>query len=176
MKQIIKISFWAFMSCIVNTNGFGQTDTNYTWTRILPLIGRWQGKASLTMEEKQYSLQYFMDYKTTSNGSGLVMDEWFNSPELGKLAGTNLIGYNANDKQIHWASVDNFGTTHTHTGYWKKPDLLYLEAKEMMGKSKFLEKINIQFLNSDQLNISLVATVDGKIIETIQGVMERINQ
>jgi hypothetical protein len=132
---------------------------------IMKFEGYWQGPAKLTLEGKTYSFIYFADFKKTANGSGLTMDESFTIPELGTLVGANLIGYNSNDGNIHWFSVDNFGTTHEHIGNWISPNHFAMQVTEMQKGKKMFEKIDLVMKGNDQMEFSLVASLDDVVFE-----------
>jgi hypothetical protein len=96
------------------------------------------------------------------------MEEGFTDPALGTLVGNNLIGYNVHDGKIHWFSVDNFGTAHEHLGNWISEDHFYMEANEIQNKKKFLEKINLKFKGKNEVELTLIASLDGKVFEEIK--------
>jgi hypothetical protein len=130
---------------------------------IMRLAGYWEGPADLIMEGKVFHVTYSADFKSTADGNGLYMDEWFSHPELGALKGANLIGYNANDGKIHWMSVDNFGTAHEHLGAWKSPDHFFMQANEKQKGKKFVESIDMTFKSDDLMEFHLVSTLGGKV-------------
>jgi hypothetical protein len=132
---------------------------------ILKFEGYWEGPATMTMDGKTFSFTYFADFKKTADGSGLSMDEWFTHPELGSLKGANLIGYNSNDGNIHWFSVDNFGTAHEHIGKWISPDHFMMQATEMQQGKKMVEKIDLVMKSNDLMEFSLVASLDDVVFE-----------
>lgn len=135
---------------------------------LLKLEGKWEGPAKLKINGKSYEFSYYADFLKTADGSGLYMQEWFNAPGLGNLKGSNLIGYNANDSKIHWFSVDNFGTAHDHIGIWKSGNHFFMQANEIQGKKKFVEKIDLTLRDNDTMEFLLIATIDGK--ETENGI------
>lgn len=137
------------------------------------LEGNWAGEATLILEGNTFTFTYYADFKKNDEGSGMYMEEWFSHPDLGSLKGYNLIGYNARDQKIHWFSVDNFGTTHDHLGYWKTPDHFYMEATEKHGGKKFEEKIDIIFKNNDEITLHLIATIGGQLFEDVVVIFHR---
>lgn len=143
------------------------------WSNILRMNGYWEGPATLTLGNKTYQLDYHADFNITAEGNGLYMDEWFTDPELGHMKGANLIGYNPNDELIHWLSVDNMGTAHEHLGSWKTHDHFYMENQGMQDGKKYVEKIDCNFIGTNQLKIELVASLDGKVIEELKGNFKR---
>jgi len=151
-----------FITAIVNAQ---QPAPPKALTDLMRLEGKWQGPATLNIDGKMYKFTYYADFKKTADGTGMYMDEWFSAPELGNMKGANLVGYNTNDSKVHWFSVDNFGTTHDHPGMWKSANHFFMQANEMQGKKKFIEKIDLNFKGDDTMDLLLVATLDGKEIE-----------
>lgn len=137
------------------------------------LEGTWQGETTLVLEGNTFNFTYYLDFKKTNEGSGMYMEEWFSHPDIGSLKGYNLIGYNARDEKIHWFSVDNFGTTHDHIGYWKTDDHFYMEATEKHHGKKFEEKIDFAFINENEISLHLVATIGGRLYEDVFGIFHR---
>jgi hypothetical protein len=128
-------------------------------------LGYWDGPADFTMGEKSYHVTYCSEFRPTADGSGMYMDEWFTHPELGSMKGGNLIGYNPNDGHIHWMSVDNMGTAHTHLGDWKSPDHFFMSATETVDGRQSVEDIDCVFTSADEMNFHIVTTVDGKVTQ-----------
>jgi len=165
------ITFWALSACNrVNA----QEDAHDPMADFARLEGRWEGKATLVLEGNTFTFTYYAEFKKTSDGKGMLMEESFNSPELGALHGTNLIGYNANDGKIHWFSVDNFGTTHDHSGTWKNRDHFSMSTRETVNNMAYVEEIDLKFTGEDSMELSLLATMDGKEYETIAASFKRV--
>lgn len=141
---------------------------------LMRLEGSWEGPARMMLEGKNYQFTYTAVFKKAADGMGLTMEEGFTHSELGTLKGSNLIGFNANDGKIHWFSVDNFGTAHDHLGHWISEDHFYMQAGEIQQKKKFVEKINMKFNGKNQLELSLTASLDGKVFEEIRVDFQRI--
>jgi hypothetical protein len=137
------------------------------WKKMLRLDGLWEGPATAEMNGKTYRFTYFADFKPAADGNGLYMEEWFSDPELGKMKGSNLIGYNPFDHMIHWFSVDNFGTTHDHTGSWKSEDEFVMEHQGMQEGKKYMETIILTFQGEDKMKLTLLGTLDGNTNENI---------
>lgn len=129
------------------------------------LEGNWEGEATLILDGNSFNFTYYADFKKNDEGSGMYMEEWFSHPDLGSLKGYNLIGYNSRDEKIHWFSVDNFGTCHEHLGLWITNDHFYMEVTEKHQGKKFEEKIDLIFINENEVSFHLVATIGGKLFE-----------
>jgi hypothetical protein len=138
-------------------------------TKIMNLEGKWEGPATLVLNGTTYNFTYKFEFKKTANGSGLYMDETFTHAGLGTLYGANLIGYNANDGKIHWLSVDNFGTCHDHLGVFISNNHFYMDVHETAGGQPFFEKIDIQFKGNNKIEITLEASLNGQVFETVSG-------
>ena len=154
------------LSLLILITGLSDSLTAQTpLENLFRLEGRWEGEATLILDGNTFNFTYYADFKKNDESSGMYMEEWFSHPDLGSLKGYNLIGYNARDEKIHWFSVDNFGTTHDHLGYWKTNDHFYMEATEKHQGKKFEEKIDIVFINENEISLHLVATIGGKLFE-----------
>jgi hypothetical protein len=143
------------------------------WTKMLGVEGSWSGPATLILGAKTYHFTDYSEFRKTADGSGLLMEEWSTDPELGKMKGTSLIGYNPNDKMIHWFSVDNMGTAHEHTGSWKTPNHFYMEHNSMQEGKKYVEKIDCMFTTKDQLELKVTGTLDGETMMQFNGNFQR---
>ena len=135
--------------------------------------GNWAGEATLIFEGNAFIFTYYASFEKNQENSGMYMEEWFSHPDLGSLKGYNLIGYNVRDERIHWFSVDNFGTCHDHLGYWKTNDHFYMEATEKHQGKKFEEKIDIVFINENEVSLHLVVTIAGKLFQDVVVVFHR---
>lgn len=154
------------LSLLILITGLSNSLTAQTpLENLFRLEGRWEGEATLILDGNTFNFTYYADFKKNDEGSGMYMEEWFSHADLGSLKGYNLIGYNARDEKIHWFSVDNFGTTHDHLGYWRTNDHFYMEATEKHQGKKFEEKIDIVFINENEISLHLVATIGGKLFE-----------
>jgi hypothetical protein len=140
---------------------------------LMKFMGKWEADASLTMEGKTYKVAYWVNCRKTADGYGLYADEGFSNMELGTLKGANLAGFDPYDSKIHWFSVDNMGTTHEHTGEWMTPDHLFIEHDGIREGKKYVEKIDFTFNGNDELNLKLVATLDGTEVERGEGLFHR---
>ncbi len=169
MKNTIKsgLAILAVITSLSTANGQEKPQMPAALTSLLQLEGNWEGPATLNMAGKTFQLSYHANFRKTADGNGMTMDEGFSDPELGTLMGANLIGYNANDGKIHWFSVDNFGTTHDHLGVWKTPEHFYMQTSELQQKKRYMEKINVILKDKDHLDLSIMATLDGKPTESV---------
>ncbi len=176
MKKTTFQTILAAVLLLFAINMVNAQETPQALSDLMKLEGHWEGQATLDLKGKTYTFPYYADFKKTADGSGLLMEEWFNSEELGKLMGTNLIGYNANDGKIHWYTIDNFGTTHDHVGKWKSPEHFYMETSEMMQKEKYVEKIDMIFKGNNTLALSIVATLGGSEYEKVRVTFQRVQK
>jgi len=176
---MVKTTFKPILAAVLlyfALNSVNAQETPQALSDLMRFEGHWEGQATLILEGKTYRFLYHADFKKTSGGSGLLMEEWFSLEEIGKLMGTNLIGYNANDGKIHWFSVDNFGTTHDHIGTWKSREHFYMETTETMQNKKYVEMIDMIFKGNDTIEFSLLATLGGKEYEKINATFQRMQK
>ncbi|MES2620806.1 MAG: hypothetical protein V4615_08135 [Bacteroidota bacterium] len=140
---------------------------------LMKFNGRWVGNVTIVTEGKTHKVEYRLIGRSTAGGYGLYLDESFRDSTLGEMKASNLVGYDPNDEKIHWYSVDNHGSTHDHTGSWKSPDSLFMEHSGVRKGKTYQEKISVIFKGKEEVQLSLVATLDGKESEKISGVFQR---
>lgn len=140
---------------------------------LMKFNGRWVGNVTIVTEGKTHKVEYRLIGRSTAGGYGLYLDESFRDSLLGDMKASNLVGYDPNDEKIHWYSVDNHGSTHDHTGSWKSPDSLFMEHNGVRKGKSYQEKISVIFKGREEVQLSLVATLDGKESQKISGVFQR---
>jgi hypothetical protein len=168
-------SFFAMLLLILtlSINPKAQPATVNQMKVFTDMKGNWEGKVTLTLGEQVFNVIYLMDFAVESDGNAVVMNEKCNIPGVGKLYGANLIGFDPFDANYYWYSVDNFGTTHSHTGSFTDPTHFYMEHQSQRSGKTFLEKIWIEWLNPDRMQLKLVASTDGIIEEIAEGIFTR---
>lgn len=158
------------------TVGHAQSDHassvgNLGW--LSDLAGHWQGFVSITLGSHQTKAMYYVDFATASDGQGILMKEECEIPDIGKLHGTNLIGYDSNDGKIHWFTVDNMGTTHEHIGTLSDSQHFAMIHQSTLNGKKYVEDISMELISEDSLELNVIASLDGDVQEVIQGVFVR---
>jgi hypothetical protein len=141
---------------------------------LLQLKGFWEAKtAIIKMGDKENTIPYYANFKTTADNNGLLMNEWATIPGLGKLNGTNLVGVNPFDGKVHWFSVDNMGTAHEHIGAFSDARHFLMVYKEMQDDKEFQETVAMELISRDEMKLNITAMLDGKEIETISATFQR---
>ena len=101
------------------------------------------------------------------------MREKCDLPGMGTLRGTNLIGFDPSDGNIHWYTVDNFGTTHEHIGNFEDARHFKMMHKSMQNGKEYVEKISLNLESKNKLDLYLMATLDGQTQEILEAVFIR---
>ncbi len=141
---------------------------------LLQLKGFWEAKtAIIKIGDKENTIPYYADFKTTADNSGLLMNEWATIPGAGKLNGTNLVGVNPFDGKVHWFSVDNMGTAHEHIGAFSDASHFSMVYKGMQDDKEYKETITMELASQDKLKLNIIALLDGKEIETVSAIFQR---
>lgn len=175
MKFLIVILV-ALFGIISASTSYAQTETPPTpeiLKRVLSLEGKWEGKATMQMGGKTYNFQYFMHYRKTADDNGLYMDEHATIPDVGRLIGGNIIGFDPYEQKLHWFSVDNFGTTHDHIGELIDKDHLRLIHESQREGKTYREEIDFEWKSPKQLHAKLIGTLNGQIEEILEGTLVR---
>ncbi len=140
---------------------------------VLRLEGKWEANASGQLGGKTHTFKYNMHFRKTASGSGLLIYETANIPDVGKLDGTNLIGYDPYDGKLHWFSVDNLGTTYDHTGELLSKDHIRLIHESSREGKPYREQIDFEFIGANKLKVKLVGTLGGNVEEVLEGTFVR---
>jgi hypothetical protein len=141
--------------------------------RMLVMEGSWTSEGQMMYGGKTYAITYKCTFKKTADGSGMTMEEWFDSPDLGKMRGMNLIGYDVNTKTVRWFSVDNMGTAHEHTGTWTSDTHFSMDFHGKSEGKKFDEVITMDLEGHDRCKVHVTGNVAGKLREEFTGVFVR---
>ena len=172
MKTYLTSGMIVILLWLASNSSFAQTPVQ--WTRTLQFEGNWSGDAELNLGGQLFTVLYFTNFNTTIDGNAMTMDEGFTDPNLGELKGANLIGYSPYDDQIHWFSVDNFGTAHEHTGSWQNPRHFYMEHHSIQNGLPFSEYIDFRLrANNTRMLVTLFTTLGPDTIQTIEGILYR---
>ena len=142
--------------------------------KLFRLEGNWMALTTMVLDGNTFTFNYYASFVRNAENSGMYMEEHFSIPDLGELKGYNLIGFNARDEKIHWFSVDNFGTTHEHLGYWISDDHFIMSVTEKHDGKKFEETIEMTFLDDSHLSFHVVAKNANSVFEEITGIFERM--
>jgi hypothetical protein len=141
--------------------------------QVMKMDGKWQAKASLTMEGKTSSFLYTINFRKVAAGQGLYMEESAEIPGVGKLQGANVIGFDPNEGKLHWFSVDNLGTTHDHIGELVGKEHLRLVHESQREGKKFREVTDFVWLAPEKIQVKLQATVGDEVVEVLEGTFAR---
>jgi hypothetical protein len=143
-------------------------------TNMMKFLGNWEASnAVMTMGGKEYKFTYYSNFEKTANGSGLLMHEWADVPELGKFDGENLIGYDPVKKELLWYTVDNVGTTHEHTITWNSDQEMHLEHNGIRDGKPYKEQGTAIFRDPNTVELNIVETLDGKEQSTMKAVFKK---
>lgn len=135
--------------------------------------GKWESNVTMLMDGKTSKFKYAVKCRKIADGQGLYMDEDANIPGMGRLIGSDLIGYDPFEGKLHLYSVDNQGTTHDHIGELISPDHLRIVHESMRDGKPFKEVLDFEWKSSKSMGFALEATLDGKSFQSITGVFSR---
>jgi len=137
-------------------------------------VGKWSGINTYTNDKKQ-SVKFMshMDFTAVADGNGVYGVEYADDPNLGKMRGSDLIGYDPYEKKIHCFTVDNSGICHDHICVWKSPDHFYLEHNSTRDGKAFKEMADLTLKDQNTFDFSITSSLDGKITETSSGTYKK---
>ncbi len=175
MKKCLKVLLLNLLS-LAAIHGFSQGNDAKkpaALNNVLALEGYWESYVSMTMGNKENKFMHYVDFQKTADNNGLVMYEWSDSPAMGKLRGTSLIGYNPYSGKVHWFTVDNMGTTHEHVGDFTNNNHFKMEHKGIQEGKEYVEVVELNFQAKDMMTIDSTATLDAQIQYTLKGTFTR---
>lgn len=141
---------------------------------MMRFTGSWEDSATrATMGDQHFTTPYFVHFTAINDGTGLMMEEGANIPGMGKLMGTNLMGWDPNLRQMHLYSVDNMGTCHDHVGYWTGPNELYFQYQGVMEGKMFVEQIWITINDAETMGFTLTGELNGAPYQRIDATFKR---
>lgn len=174
MKTIkLKLFILALVCGIFISNGFAQ-EMPKTQKDLQRFVGDWRCKdAKIIMGGKTFTIDYHFNVKPAIDGAGLVADEFFDHPELGKMRGLNMVNYDPGTAEIHWYSIDNQGTCHDHICTWIDNDHFYFQVQGLNKGKPYTEKANCDFMPDGKMNFKIVTEEDGKVVSSGSGVFSK---
>jgi hypothetical protein len=173
MKTSFKINLFIFTLTVMGLSLNAQDIPN-DLKNMMQFIGNWEAPNTvMNMGGKDYRFTYYTDFEKTAGGSGLLMHEWADVPDLGKFDGENLIGYDPAGKKLLWYSVNNMGTTHEHEVQWKSDTEMHMEHNSTQEGKPYKEQITAIFKDPNTIDLSIVETLDGNVQSTIKAVFRK---
>jgi hypothetical protein len=143
-------------------------------TNMMQFLGEWEApNAVLTMGGKEYTFTYHSVFEKTASGSGLLMHDWADVPDMGKFDGENLIGYDPVGKKLLLYTVNNVGTTHEHIVQWKSDREMVMEHNSLKDGKPYKEHATAIFKDPNTMELNIVETLDGKEQSTIKAVFKK---
>jgi hypothetical protein len=142
--------------------------------KMMQFIGKWEAPdAVLKSDGKEYKFTYYTDFEQTAGGSGILMHEWADVPDMGKFDGQNLIGYDPYSQKLYWYSVDNIGTTHEHTCQWISDKEMHMEHNSTRDGKAFIEQGTAILRDPNTIELNIVETLDGKENGTLKAIFKK---
>lgn len=173
MKKLNTSVFVVILCCLYANSSFAQ-EMPKVQKDLQRFTGNWECKdTKMMMGGKTYSVDYHFNGKSAIEGSGLVADEYFDHPELGKMRGLNIVNYDPTTQQIHWYTIDNFGTCHDHLCNWTDKDHFYFQYQGTDNGKIYVEKAFFEFLSDNKMNFKLITEVDGQVVSGGNGVFTK---
>jgi hypothetical protein len=135
--------------------------------------GKWQGKATMTMNGQSQTFDYFMDMKKDANGWGLAYHEKGLIPNAPPYMGFGAITTDLNDNMIHIFTVSNYGDVHDHKGSWIDDKRFKLQYNGTMEGKPMVEDMECEVLGKDKWKVYDKVTVGGEVFQTMEVILSR---
>jgi hypothetical protein len=136
------------------------------------LVGKWTGTGSVTMGADSAPMTGTWDCALGSGGYGVTCKLDAEVAGLGKLAETDLFGYDAATGLYHWFSVTNTGEVHDHAGSCDGKVTTFQVQGATDGRL-FVERITFEPQADGGLRIVSVTTENGQQTARLEALMRR---
>jgi len=176
MARLLKGCIMSVMAIVILSAGAkaqqGNAATPPEVQNLMKFVGMWKGNMTMTdSQQKTHTIKQTVVCTPIAGGNGIYVEEAAESAEMGKMTGSDIMGYDPYAKQLHCFTVDNMGTAHDHLCTWKSDDHLYMEHNSMRDGKNYQEKIDMIFKGKDMMQFSMTTWSDGKQMETMDGAM-----
>jgi len=113
--------------------------------QLFVFVGAWSGKVEIVQSgQSAQTLDFQFDCKVVE-AAWAVTCTGIEKGADGTTTEADVLGYDPNDKLVHFFTVDNAGETHDHKGRWTSADTLALEHTGTLEGKPFSEKLTIVF-------------------------------
>jgi hypothetical protein len=137
--------------------------------KIMNWEGDWQANLTMKMGGQTSNSVDNISFSKASDGSGVLAKEWMDSPKGGKVYATHLVGYNMEEKRLHWFTVDNMGGCQDAIGTMTGENHIHLASSGKENGKPMKSSVDLVIKNKDTVDFNLVVTVDGKTVRTMMG-------
>jgi hypothetical protein len=141
--------------------------------KIMNWEGDWQANLTMKMGEKTSTSMDYISFSKASDGSAVSAKEWMDSPQGGKVYITHLVGYNPEDKKLHWYSVDNMGGCGEAIGTMTADNHIHLAGSGKQDGKPMKQTIDLTLKDNNTVEFNVVVTVDGKTVRSGKGTFTR---
>jgi hypothetical protein len=128
--------------------------------QLFVFAGAWRGKLELVQPgQPAQTLDFQFDCKAVEAAWAVTCSAVEKGAD-GTTTEADVLGYDPNDKLVHFFTVDNAGETHDHKGRWTSADTLALEHTGTLEGKPLAEKLTIVF-RGRELTAEFVGTAGG---------------
>lgn len=135
--------------------------------------GDWEAKITSKMGDQTSTSIDHVSWSMTADGNGMLMKQWMNSPKGGKYQGTHLVGYNMEDKHVHWFLVDNMGQCLDQIVEMAGDNHLRLSNSGKKDGKPTQSTVDLVLKDMNTVDFNQVVMLDGKTVQTMMGTYKR---
>ena len=141
--------------------------------KIINWEGDWQADLTMKMGDKTSKSVDYISFSKASDGMGVSAKEWMDNPQGGKVYITHLVGYNMEDKKLHWFSVDNMGGCGEALGTMTGGNHIHLAGTGKMDGKPMKQTVDLTIKDNNTVEFNMVMMVDGKTVRSGMGTFKR---
>jgi hypothetical protein len=141
--------------------------------KVMNWEGDWQANMTMKMGDKASTTMDYISFSKASDGMGVSAKEWMDSPMGGKYHATHLVGYNMEDKHLHWFSVDNMGLCQDALGEMMGDNHIRLSHSGKKDGKTMKSTVDLTIKDMNTVDFKLVVIEDGKTVQSMMGTFMR---
>ena len=141
--------------------------------KIMAWKGDWEAKLTSKMGEQTTTGVDHASFALTSDGNGVTMKQWMDTPKGGKYQATHLIGYNSEDKKVHWFIVDNMGGCQDQMVELVSDNHIRISYNGTKDGKPMQQTADLMLKDNNTVDFNQVFIVDGKTAQSMAGTYKR---
>lgn len=141
--------------------------------KVMDWQGDWDANMTMKMGDKTSTTMDHITFSLSSDGKAVSAKEWMDSPMGGKYYATHLVGYNMEDKHLHWFSVDNMGQCQDALGEMIGDNHIRLSHSGKQDGKPAKSTVDLTMKDMNTVDFKLVVIIDGKTAQMMTGTFMR---
>ena len=141
--------------------------------KVLDWEGEWEANLTMNMGGKTATGVDHIKWSKASDGKAATGMQWMDSPMGGKYYASHLVGYNMEDKHLHWFVVDNMGQCQESWAEMAGDNHIRLKYSGKKDGKPISSTVDLMIKDQNTVDFKSVLMEGGKTTETSMGTYKR---